>query len=144
MRWVLLYLMMVGLPLFGVTVVLRSGQDLRAPWAMDGTWRLQPSPTCPPPSPVRELRLTMSQSGPHLAAVLTGSEGVRFTLSGELQDVTFRVSDGQGVVLRGVLDPAASPRVLNGTLTGPVCGDDPARAVPVVGIRLDSILSPGH
>ena len=144
MRWVVLYLMMVGLPLFGVTVVLRSGRDLRAPWAMDGTWRLQPTTPCAPPSPPGELRLTVSQSGPHLAAVLTGSRGVRSTLSGELQDVTFTVSNGQGVVFRGILDPAGSPRVLDGTLTGAVCVDDAASAVRVIGVRLDSTLPSGH
>lgn len=90
MRFVTLYLVLVGLPVLGVLGILRAGQELTAPRSVSGTWVAEPSFGAEPVgacwlSRLGADRLTMmvSQSGPNLDAALQGQRPI--SLQGTIQ-----------------------------------------------------------
>lgn len=72
-KFVLAYILLVGLPLLGMAAALRSGRHLTAPIAVDGTWKIEAnlasigSRSCANViSSVLSSPLVISQSGPNL------------------------------------------------------------------------------
>src|SRR3954469_23378219 len=87
------YLCLVGVPLLGVLGVLRAGQRLAAPVAVNGTWTVQADlsglggTACTQLlAEVRQPFLSVAQSGGHL--VLTFNNAQRTAITGTLDDAT--------------------------------------------------------
>jgi hypothetical protein len=93
MKWVGLYLALVGIPILGVLGILRLGENLTPPISVGGAWSVEVSPpiagdpACGNPL-IQSLPpvLTISQSGPHLQLTLNDPE--RTTLAGEIRGET--------------------------------------------------------
>ena len=139
MRSIVLYGFIVGLPIVGISMVLKVGRDLPAPPAVWGSWSLQLEGWAPGCSAAAGLggptTLTIGQSGDHL--VLSFGDSIRSQLSGQLRwgqmadPPTIEAAAGPGPAggrdikitdLRATLDPTQSPATMAGTLETRACG----------------------
>ena len=132
MKTVATYFFLVGLPVLGVLLVLRLGQNLTPPISVGGAWLME-APTqmliesgCTiAPEGVEPLTLTISQSGPNL--VLTLDTNPRTTLAGVITDArvvanTPRASaNAWATQLEATLDRQTDPDRLSGSLTVSGC-----------------------
>jgi hypothetical protein len=111
-RSVVIYLILVGLPVLGTSVVLEKGRDLKAPMSVGGEWNLQvwPDSSCPA-IPVDTLSLAVQQSGPRLEIELGGQarlhgriDADRFSAFGEdsIRGTGRLVRDSAGARLEGM------------------------------------------
>src|SRR3982074_2129044 len=86
---ILLYVSLVIFPVAGVFGIVRLGKRLRAPRAVRGVWRIDPTESAPRTlacaglaASSDPLMLTVSQSGPHL--ILTFGDDHRVELVGDI------------------------------------------------------------
>jgi hypothetical protein len=82
MRTILLYLLLVGIPVLGLSGLMRLGRRLNPPISVAGTWSMQTnsravgaSPCVDPFARTVHLVLTITQSGTHLLLRLNDEEG---------------------------------------------------------------------
>jgi hypothetical protein len=135
-RFVVSYVLLVGLPILSVVATLHLGRGLRAPARVAGTWVLDLSPAklpihaCKPTGMVSHLVLTISQSGKELTLQFNGIEGVdRGTIEGTtLQWVTAPTPEWSGPSCPGFdlnfmaqVDSATSAEFMKGIVSIPGC-----------------------
>jgi hypothetical protein len=132
-RFIVAYILLVGLPLVGLAGVLKTGRGLSAPISIDGVWKLSASTGLPTQSCDQAVSsflassLVVSQSGKSLALTLNGASKTAF--SGELDGRNIKASLGpvsgcpadQGVILVASVDPKSDPKSLNGFLSVSNC-----------------------
>lgn len=128
MKPVATYIFLVGLPVLGVLLVLRLGQNLTPPMSVGGVWQIEVAAQAECAAGwqgLEELTLTISQSGPNL--VLTLDTNPRTTLAGVITeaqvvaDTTRAPADGSILHLEAVLDRQPDPDHLSGSLTVSDC-----------------------
>jgi len=128
-NFIIAYIFLVGLPVLGLVGVLKSGRTLKAPFSVDGAWKIQAvanpaSSACANFfSSVSELPLAISQSGKTLVVSLSGgSKTTTGSLEGKTLTAQFSGADGstncadRSLTLTATLDPQTEPRTLQGTL----------------------------
>ena len=135
MRSFILYGLLVGLPVAGISVVLEKGRDVRAPLAVWGDWSLQfasdgSAPACGAGAvSSRPTILTIEQSGDRLT--LSFDDSSRSHLSGRLDWRTSAPlvaasatdSTGSGIVnLHAAVDRDSKPRLMRGIVILSACG----------------------
>ena len=132
------YVLLVALPLCGLAGVLRSGRSLSAPLSVGGAWRIASTPDqlaafpCGHFLAAQNAALNISQSGKQFTLSLPNSawasnsgavEGN--TLTATLLPATTAAKPGtcseRSLTLTAVVDPATSPRALQGELRAPNC-----------------------
>ncbi len=117
LRSFLLYVVLVGLPLTGVSGALYLGERLEAPASVRGNWRLAVEGAAACRSSLGEA-LSIAQSGPTLQLAFTGAEPL--TLAGRVDGVHVTASEG-ALALEATLDQPRGASRLQGTLTAPAC-----------------------
>ena len=133
-RFIVAYILLVGLPLVALGGVLRAGRHLAAPISIDGTWKIETSANrastqlCDQAiASLLNSSLVVSQSGKTLELTLYGTS--KTTVAGELDGKDLRASIGartgcaadQRVALIASVDPNAEPRLLIGSLSVANC-----------------------
>jgi hypothetical protein len=130
---VLAYIFLVGLPLLGLAGILKSGRGLKAPFSVDGAWKIEASAPSASPcgnllSSISNAPLSISQSGKSLVVTVSGgTKTATGTLDGKIINAQFAGADqssacGDGsLALSATLDPLAEPRTLSGTLSVEGC-----------------------
>ena len=127
-RSVLLYIVLVGIPVAGVSAVLRAGRDLKPPTSFGGSWRVEawPDSVCSQ-SRLDTLQLVIEQSGPALSIktrrgpLVTGRvDGEGFAADGPngRRILGRRVSSGPAAVLEGVVTGAPCDAATHTRLRG--------------------------
>jgi hypothetical protein len=122
-----LYLILVGLPALGTSLVLRAGKSLRAPASFAGSWQVEATPES---ACRRALQLTIEQSGPVLE--VRTPEGNR--LLGQVRNDSFEVAGSDGRRIRARQRPARPVSEWEGLAKGLPC-DSPG-ALPVRATRV--------
>jgi hypothetical protein len=133
-RFIVAYILLVGLPLFGLAGVLKAGRGLSAPLAVDGVWKLdavtaqQETQVCIQPAAMDSL-LTISQSGRQL--VLTLNKQAAVTGAGMIEgadlSATFQLPKsspegcGDSLVLNARINSKAVPKLMSGTISVKEC-----------------------
>lgn len=149
-KFVLGYLIFVGLPLAGLLVCLQYGLRLSAPASVDGIWRITAKsveefhlPCIVPQAPHREPSIAISQSGKYLSVSLSAGATVAAngTIAGREISVSGETpagSNGSGcekhsmLIVRATTDSENQPRSLEGVLSADgcaACAPVPFRAV---------------
>jgi len=134
-RFIVAYILLVGLPLFGLAGVLKAGRGLSAPLAVDGVWKLdavtaqQETRVCSQPLAAMDSLLTISQSGREL--VLTLNKQAAATAAGMIEgadlSATFQLPKsspegcGDSLVLNASIDSKAVPKLMSGTISFREC-----------------------
>lgn len=133
-RFIIAYILLVGLPLAGLAGVLRAGRHLAAPISIDGTWKVEANanPAAAEPcdraiSSLLSSSLVVSQSGKSLELTLNGAS--KTIVPGELEGRDLKASLGsrsgcpsdQPVVLMASIDPKTEPKSLTGSLSLASC-----------------------
>ena len=139
------YLLLVILPILGLTGVLRSGRDLIAPSAIGGHWKMQanapslaPLPCAGSMATMRDMDFTISQSGRYFA--LRFANSVMPSASGLIEGTTIKVSiplpakgvkevgcsGGHVFSLIATLDFKANPNSMAGLLSVNDCAACPS------------------
>jgi len=136
-RFVIAYILLVGLPLLGLAGVLRFGQGLSAPISVNGVWKLGADGA---PLPVgkcgkrlatlQDTLLTISQSGKELIvsvnneSLAIGSgvmEGTTLKATVPLLETTTKdepiCGSSNGITLTATVDPKLEPRSMQGTIS---------------------------
>ena len=136
-NFVVAYVCLVALPIFGLVGILRSGQNLKAPTSVDGVWTIQAATTKGTlPSCMSALGLdldapvTISQSGKNFA-INAGKTAGTGLIEGTTLQASLRSAGtilpaancgGDGsVLLTATVEAKASPRVLSGALSLASC-----------------------
>lgn len=128
MKTVATYIFLVGLPVLGVLLVLRLGQNLTPPMSVGGVWQIEVPAQAECAAEwegIDELTLTISQSGPNLT--LTLDTNPRTTLTGVITeaqvvaDTTRAPADAWITHLEAALDRQPDPDQLTGSLTVSAC-----------------------
>lgn len=129
-RFIVAYILLVGLPLAGLAGVLRVGRHLKAPISIDGTWKVDVSTNYAATQScdraidsLLSSSLVVSQSGKILELTLNGTS--KTIVSGELEGRNLKASLGtrggcppdQPVTLIASVDPTTEPKSLTGTLS---------------------------
>jgi hypothetical protein len=138
-RFVIVYILLVGVPLLGIVGVLKAGRHLTAPISVNGTWSvsadsapLSPGP-CGEGSSLSHSSLVISQSGKNLSLAFDGS--ARASGDGSLEGATVKAplqlmrdaSRGAGcaaaqpLTLTASVNPQSDPRSLTGSITVDGC-----------------------
>lgn len=131
-RFILAYIILVGLPLLGLGGVLKAGRHLTAPISVDGTWKVEPTsvPADACSKAVSALvasNLVISQSGKTLAMNINGSGKTPFAGSLEGQDISASLgtvsgcSGDQPVTLTAFVNRNSEPKSLTGSLSMANC-----------------------
>ena len=132
-RFVVAYILLVGLPLVGLAGVLKTGRHLTAPISVDGTWKVEATAShasTPCDQAIASLlssNLIVSQSGRSLE--LTLGEGNKIDFPGQLEGDNITASlmpglgcrDDQPVTLTASVDAKSEPKGLAGTLKCASC-----------------------
>jgi hypothetical protein len=119
LRSCLLYVVLVGLPLAGVSGALYLGERLEAPASVSGNWRLEVEGSAPCRSSLGEA-LSVVQSGPALQLAFTGAAPL--TLAGRVDGLRVTASEASGALaLEATLDQSRGASRLQGTLTASAC-----------------------
>lgn len=135
-NFVIAYVLLVGIPLLALAGVLRSGRSLKAPFSVDGVWKVDADASHAPASGCGDLLsamaaspLSISQSGTSLVIGI----GAGRTTTGNLDGKTVRAQFGGTVnstsagcgdhsfALAATLDPLTEPRTLSGKLSVDGC-----------------------
>ena len=133
-KFVIAYIVLVGLPLLGMVAALRSGRHLTAPISVDGTWKIEANLTsignrscANQVSSVLSSPLVISQSGPNLVVSSSSAKTSSGTIDGtNLQFPLVPAADsgcgsGQTITLAAVLDSKSDADTFAGHLTGTDC-----------------------
>lgn len=117
-RSVLLYLVLVGLPVVGVTAVLRAGRELKPPTSFGGSWRVEalPDSVCLKYQ-LDTLELLVEQSGPSLS--IKTRRGPRFTARVEGDSFVAHGPNNRKLAARRL--GTAEPALFEGVLTAAPC-----------------------
>ncbi len=135
-RFIVAYILLVGLPLVGLAGVLKSGRGLAAPISIDGVWKVETSsststsaaePCDRAISSLLNSSLLVSQSGRSFELTLNGAS--KTTVDGSIDGKTLKASlgpvsgcaSGQTVTLVASVDPQSDPKSLSGSLTAADC-----------------------
>jgi len=133
-RFIIAYILLVGLPLAGLAGVLRAGRHLTAPISIDGTWKVEVSANRPAAQPCDQAissllssSLSVSQSGKTVELTLNGSS--KTVVPGHLEGSDLKASLGersgcpadQAVTLMASVDPKSEPRSMAGSLSVAGC-----------------------
>jgi hypothetical protein len=132
-NFILAYVLLVALPLFGLAGILRSGRNLSAPMSVGGTWKINANPDQLAAFPCGKFLLaqnaafTISQSGK--AFTLNSPNSALSANSGAIEGNTINATlipsavgpkeagcADHSLSLTATLDTKASPRALQGTL----------------------------
>ena len=126
-RSVVLYLVFVGLPLMGMSVVLQVGRRLHAPVSFGGSWQVEARPR----SSCAQLtdQLLIEQSGPALQITTRAGEH----LAGQVNASGFTAQGAGDLRIEAHRRPGREAE-WEGTADGIPC--DSARGVPIRAIRL--------
>ena len=139
-RFIIAYIVLVGLPLAGLASVLRSGRSLKAPLSIAGVWKVEAGADTPAAQPCDQAissllhsSLTVSQSGRSVELTFNGT--AKITANGSLDGKTLKASlapaggcpSDQPVRLVASVDPQSEPKSLSGSLSVADC----AACVPV-------------
>jgi hypothetical protein len=138
-RFLIAYLLLVGLPLLGLVGVLKAGRGLMAPISVDGAWKSEPdssnSAALPCSKSIRSMQdslLLISQSGKGL--LLSLDHGSKTSSPGAIEGNTVRATippsdtptDGRcGLMLVATVDPKAEPSSMWGTISVSDCPSCP-------------------
>ena len=128
-KTVLIYLLLVGIPVIGVSLVLKAGKDLKPPVSFSGSWEIEawPDSVCSSSADRDTLGMYVEQSGPQLAVrfnkgiQLVGRvEGDEFRAWGEnrVRVQGRRVRDSAGYRFQGVILGAPCPGATRTVITG--------------------------
>lgn len=133
-RFIVAYVVLVGIPLAALAGVLKIGRGLTAPISIDGTWKTE-AKAVPASQPCNQAisslldsPLVISQSGKTLELSLkTGA--AKITVPGALEGTKIEASLGsaagcpadQLVTLVASVNPKAEPRSLTGSLSVTNC-----------------------
>jgi hypothetical protein len=147
-KFLISYILLVGIPLLGLAGVLGAGRSLTAPLSVAGNWDLQidrsknQSQSCVAGLVfVHPTTMDISQSGEYLR--LTLNSQVRFGFEGALRGKTIVGSSigpleagcsgaAAGLSLTAEIDPRSAPRIMSGVLSldgCPSCGSANFQAV---------------
>lgn len=119
LRSLLLYVLLVGLPLAGVSGVLYLGRRLEAPASVRGNWQLEVEGSAACQSSLGEA-LSVAQSGPALHLAFSGA--AQLTLVGQVHGLRVTASEASGALaLEATLNQLRGASRLQGTLTAPAC-----------------------
>jgi len=133
-RFIIAYILLVGVPLLGLGGVLKAGRHLRAPISIDGTWKVETRANHAAAQPCDQAiasllnsSLVVSQSGKALELTLNGTS--KTTVAAELDGSELRASVGaragcsaeQPVMLMASIDPKAEPKSLTGSFSVANC-----------------------
>jgi hypothetical protein len=137
-KFVVAYVLLVGLPMLGLAGVLRSGRSLVAPISIDGVWKIQgdasrlSGQSCSKTlTSLLNSPLTISQSGISLA--LTFNTPSKIPASGSLEGTSLKASivpprdseagcsGDQIPFITASVDPKSEPRTLSGILSVTGC-----------------------
>ena len=133
-RFIVAYIILVGMPLLGLAGVLKVGRGINAPYSIDGTWKLDPASIRPTGqscdkalAALSASSFVISQSGQTL--MLTLNNAAKISAQGSLQGPNLKVllgmtdasaagcTAGQPLMLTATIDPKAEPRSLTGALS---------------------------
>jgi hypothetical protein len=132
-RFVLFYILLVGLPILGLIGVLRRGRSLTPPISVDGSWKVQTDGIaalpCGKSSPgASDVTVAISQSGETFTMNVAGTQ--KQTIFGVLDGTTLKATGpssawpgenscagGRDFSLLATVDPKANPRALAGTIS---------------------------
>ena len=130
-RSILLYIALVGIPIAGVSAVLRAGRDLKPPTSFGGSWRVEawPDSVCTQHQ-LDTLQLVVEQSGPSLS--IKTRRGPLFT--GQVEGDGFVVKGPNGRRMQGRRVSAGPAAVFEGVVTGAPC--DAATGTRMRGTRV--------
>jgi hypothetical protein len=137
-NFVIAYILLVGLPLLGLAGILKSGRDLKAPLAIDGTWKIDSlsahteGQSCEKAiSSLAAQSFAVSQSGKTLTLTLNNAAktSAAGTLDGRSVTVPLAAADssvsgcpaGQTYALTASIVPDTAPRAMNGTFSANDC-----------------------
>jgi len=129
-RFVVAYILLVGLPLAGLAGVLKTGRHLTAPISIDGKWKVEAAashPTNPCDQAIASLlsyNLIVSQSGRSLELTLGAGSKSSGQLDGTKLSASFATAacpDDQPVTLMASIDGKSDPKTLTATLTCASC-----------------------
>ena len=144
-RFIIAYILLVGLPLAGLAGVLRAGRHLAAPISIEGSWKIEASASRPVALPcdhavasLLNSTLFVSQSGKTLELTLNGIS--KTVVPGQLEGRQIRASLGvragcpadQRITLKASIGPETEPNLLTGSLSVencPLCSPFEFRAV---------------
>jgi hypothetical protein len=115
--------------------ILKSGRALKAPFSVDGAWKIESRNASTSPcgnllSSVSSAPLSISQSGKSLVVALSGGTKTAIgTLDGNIITAKFpsiyesstALCGDLSLTLTATLDPLAEPRTLSGTLSVDGC-----------------------
>ena len=137
-KFICAYLLFVGLPLAGLTAILRAGRNLVAPLSVDGTWTVETEPGQAALSlclkSAANVPVTISQSGRNLAFHMAGDP--RVISSGRIDGDLLRASllpepewlmksdicpNISGLSLTARINRMSRPRTLEGMLSVTGC-----------------------
>jgi len=133
-RFVVAYILLVGLPLAGLAGVLKNGRHLTAPISIDGTWKVEanaasaPSDACAKTiSSLLASNLVISQSGKTLAVNFTSGTKTPFAGSLNGREISAPLgaasgcTDDQEVTLTASVNPDIEPKSLTGNVSVATC-----------------------
>jgi hypothetical protein len=133
-KTLMLYLVLVGVPVVGVSTVIRVGNRLTPPVALAGKWQLEARPDLICVGAVLDtLATTIEQSGRLLEVWFDGG-GPR--LKGSVEGIAFAASHGETMRFSGTLHRDGGNHLLEGVLSGSPCAA--ATRTVVLGTRLSS------
>jgi hypothetical protein len=132
-NFVIVYVSLVALPIFGLVGILRRGQNLKAPTSVDGVWTIQSVAargTRPPCMSAlgldQDTLLTISQSGKNFV-INAGKIGGTGLIEGTTLQASLKPAetllpapncgDDGSVLLTATVAARASPRMLSGELS---------------------------
>ena len=131
MRALLHYIPLVGIPVLGVSLVLRAGESTVAPPGVGGAWTFVPSSAVAGSAcaPAREMgpvaELSVAQSGTHVTISLNqswrGLPAKLHRLSGNSAEL---VIDAERLQFTGVIDRGARPERMQVQIRWPECPGD--------------------
>jgi hypothetical protein len=118
-RSVVLYIILVGIPVLGVSTILRIGRDLRPPVSFSGSWRVEawPDSACLITSDPDTLQLVVEQSGPLLE--IRFSRGTRMV--GRVEGDSFTAAGRNRVRMTVKRVPDLGPNHFAGLVSGAPC-----------------------
>ncbi|MEO8199580.1 MAG: hypothetical protein ABI679_03570 [Gemmatimonadota bacterium] len=119
MKSVLIYLILVGLPVYGVYSIVRMGEKLTPPVSIGGVWRFEAAPdsVCGGHPFPDSLVATVDQSGPNLRVQLNKLAN---PLAGKLTGTNLDVTNGH-LRLQATLAADTSAHAMTGSLSGLTC-----------------------
>jgi hypothetical protein len=150
MRTVATYVFLVGLPVLGVLLILRLGQNLTPPVSVGGSWQIEPATQITGEAgcstvweSLEQLTLTISQSGPNF--VLTVDTNPPVSLAGVITDTFLTATADQTgdqfsapvTHLEATLDRQVEPDRLSGSLSVSGC----STTLPFTALRQSTSLA---